>query len=83
MVIKMAKLKVYGGLTFVNGKQLRTIIAETSQKKASKKLGITLGDLRNYWSATGNKIEVDMATSKPGFVFKASTSMGSDFKLDE
>lgn len=76
----MAKLKVYGGLVF-NGKrkQVRTIVATTSQKNAAALVGCTVSEIRNYWSETGNDMEIATALALPGVVLQASTDMGNDF----
>lgn len=67
------KLKVYEGLTFhkIRGKmrQVRTIVATTSQKRASRLTGESLYTIRNYWAVTGNENEIAVATPHPGIVF--------------
>lgn len=63
-------LKVYGGLTFVGGKQVRTIVATTSQKLAAELTGVSLSYLRAYWSVTGNAHEIEVAMAMPGTVFR-------------
>lgn len=73
------KLKVFAGLTFEKGKQLRTIVAASSQKQAAALVGESLSSFRTWWTDTGNDIECQTALSKPGTVFKASTIMGFDF----
>ncbi|MGE8063800.1 hypothetical protein [Pseudomonas sp. NPDC089569] len=64
-------LKVFGGLTMVKGKQVRTIVAASSQKKAAELVGVSLSYLRGYWSETGNAVELKTALSQPGVVFTA------------
>lgn len=73
------KLKVFGGLTIKNGKQVRTIVATTSQQKAADLVGISLGHLRDYWSVTGNPVELELALSKPNAVFISDSTFGKDF----
>lgn len=60
--------KVFGGLSFVRGKQLRTIVAAKSQKAAAEALGVSLSYLRNYYAITGNRQELEQALSQPGVV---------------
>ena len=79
-IIKHKRLKVFSGCLMHHGKQLNTIVATHTQKEAAKLLGISLYELRNYWSETGNDIEINVATSKPGVVFWASSYMGYDLK---
>jgi len=81
----MAKIKVWGWVA-INHKRsrehsgmVRTIIAERSQKRAAAIVGSSLHEFRNYWSETGNKIEIETATQQPGVIFQATTSMGHDF----
>lgn len=76
------KLKVYGGLTFEDGKQVRTIVATTSMKKVAELTGISYGHVREYWSATYNDLELATALCHPNLVFKASSCMGFDFKAE-
>jgi predicted NAD-dependent protein-ADP-ribosyltransferase YbiA (DUF1768 family) len=73
-------MKVYGGLTFVDGKQVRTIVAAKSWTQAARLIGQSVNSLKQYWAITGNKVELETALSKPLTVFKASTSMANDFK---
>lgn len=62
-------LKVWGGQTFVKGKQYRTIVAASSQTKAAKLVGESMYHFREYWEETGNKVELATALAKPGVVF--------------
>lgn len=79
------KLKVYAGLTFVGGKQCRTIVAAPTKKAALEALKVCAGrmslyEFNNYWTDTGNKIELEVALAKPLTVFRASGTMNYDFK---
>jgi len=80
------KLKVYAGLTFVRGKQCRTIVAAPSKKAALEALEtvgagrMSMYEFTNYWSATGNKIELEVALAKPLTVFRANGTDRYDFK---
>jgi hypothetical protein len=77
----MAILKVFGGLVHMGARgQCRTIVATTSQAKAAEALHCSLGELRGWWSETGNKDELATALPKPGQVFIATSSMGRDFR---
>lgn len=77
----MSKLKVYGGLTFMNGEQYRTIVATTSKKKACEIVGGSLYHFNNYWSETGNKLEIEVATSQPETIFVAPNDyISKDYK---
>ena len=74
------ELKVFGGMMIVRGKQLRTIVATTSQKKASELTGESLSYIRSHWAVTGNEIECETALACSENVFRASTSRGKDFR---
>jgi len=76
----MKKLKVFGGCTFVDGRQVRTIIATTSKKKVAEVTGIQYARVLDYWSQTFNKVELEIALAKPETVFVASSFMGEDFR---
>jgi hypothetical protein len=71
-------LKVYGGLTMLHGKQVRTIVATTSQKAAAELVGISLSYLRGYWSETWNRQELEVALAQPGTVFRTDLK-GKEF----
>jgi hypothetical protein len=43
----MAKLKVFGGWTFRNGKQVRAVVAAISQKEVANITGDSLHHIRN------------------------------------
>ncbi len=62
-------LKVFGGLLFKQGKQIRHIVSASSQKKAAELLGVSVGEVRSLWAQTGNKIELEVALAQPGTVF--------------
>ena len=62
------KLKVFGGRIFLGHlcpRGGRAVIATTSQKKAAEIAGTSLGEIRNYWSTTGNPREVELAMANP------------------
>lgn len=73
-------LKVFGGLTFVGGKQVRTIVAAKSQKAAAEAVGISLGEFRNYWAETGNDQELEIALPQPGIVFIEAVPRSGEFQ---
>ena len=74
------KMKVFGGLVFKGRKQVRTIVAATSQAKAAESVGATLSGFRGWWAETGNKIELATAIPNPGQVFQSSGTMDKDFR---
>ncbi len=82
----MSKLKVYGGLTTINGKQARTIIAATSMASAAEAVVACTGDrvppsrFRNYWVVSGNHLEMTLALGRPGVVFRASPNNRYELK---
>lgn len=69
----MRKLKVYGGNEFYrleSGlKQLRTIIATTSQKEVARIMNISLYEVKTYWAETGNDGELSVALLNPGVAY--------------
>ena len=75
-------LKVFGGMSYENGKQVRTIVATTSKKKASELTGVSYAEVRSHWCETQNDLELATALPYPNLVFKASSSMGFDFKAE-
>lgn len=76
----MASLKVYGGLMHRKGRQVRTIVATTSWKRAAELVGTTVGQMKGFWSIAVNATELAIAMASPDVVFEASSSMGKDFK---
>lgn len=77
------KLKVFGGLTRENGKYVRTIVATTTQKRASELVELSINELRTYWSITGNETELAVALAKPETVFKTKTENVGDKDFKE
>jgi len=61
--------KVFGGMTFHDGKQVRAVVAAPNQKRAAELVGMSVGEFRQFWSVTGNSEEISAALSRPGTVF--------------
>lgn len=64
------KLKTFGGCVIQGGRQFRVVVATTSQAKAAKAAGVSVGYVRDYWSQTSNPKEIELAESEPGRVFE-------------
>lgn len=62
-------MKVYGGNSFRHGKQIRVIAAVKSQAEFSRLTRFTRGYIRDYCCETGNKLELEVANSRPGVLF--------------
>jgi len=79
----MKTLKVYGGHSYMNFKQFldkkphRAIVAAYTQKQVIEIAGISMSELRNYWSETGNKRELETATEVGMWVYD-----GNEFHKD-
>ncbi len=78
------EMKVWSGLMHGRGQvQAPTVVAATSQKAACAILNrhsrMSLYEFRNYWSETGNAIDIEAAMSDPGAVFQASDSRARDY----
>jgi hypothetical protein len=80
-VKKHKKLKVFGGILYLQGGEHRAIIATSSQKKAAEIVGVSLWSFRKYWTETGNKKELEAALSEPEVVLVSKGFIsGSVFK---
>lgn len=71
--------KVFGGLKPVQGKQLRTIVAASSQKQAAELLGVSVSYLRDYFVVTGTPAEVAAALAAPGVVLQATGERSTEY----
>ena len=71
--------KVFGGLKQVQGKQLRTIVAATSQKQAAELLGVSVSFLKDYFAVTGTPAEVAAALAAPGVVLQATGERSTEY----
>jgi hypothetical protein len=60
----MAKVKVFIGTKFVDGKQARVLIATTSKKRVSEIANITLGEVNNFFTVTANETDIERAMQK-------------------
>jgi hypothetical protein len=69
--------KVYGGCFFLNGNQVRGIMAGT-QVEIAKATNNGLAYIRNYWIETGNVKELEIALKTPGVLFWCSNNHYSD-----
>lgn len=76
----MAKLKVFGGLMMGSRRQVRVIVAASSQSKVASLVGETLGTIRGYWVESGNDRELALALANPGQVFRARDSCSGNYK---
>ena len=67
----MAKrLRVYGGMVIRPTGQRRAIIAAHNAQEVATALGnASAYYVRDYWSVTGNKNDIDTAMAKPGVLF--------------
>ncbi len=66
--------------------QCRAIIAAKSWKAAhavvvQRTPNMTLGHMRVYWSITGNKKQIEMATKHPGRLLLSSSLAADDYEL--
>ena len=65
----MRKYKVWGGLTVHRGKQIRTVVATKTKKKAIEIIRqinyIGYSYFNDYWYETGNEKELKLALAKP------------------
>jgi len=62
----MNQLKVYGGMSYNSSyKQERVVCAVYSQKEVAQLTGNSINYIRDYWSITGNREEIEKATANP------------------
>lgn len=69
-----ARVKVFGGMVTRIGlshRQMRAIVACSSQAKAAQIVGESIGAIQKYWSVTGNPAEVVAANRRPGVLLVA------------
>ena len=65
------ELKVWGGRFYISGQRTaRAIIAARSRAEAARVLAQfhprnAVGEIRDYWSVTGNEAEIAAATAQP------------------
>ena len=67
----MKQPKVYSGSFFMNGNQVRGIMAGT-QAEIAKATGSGVAYIRNYWIETRNEKELEIALKRPGVLFWCS-----------
>ncbi|KKL13035.1 hypothetical protein LCGC14_2529790 [marine sediment metagenome] len=63
------KFKVYGGMSFHKGKQVRAIVATKTKKKARELFDISYSYFTDYFGETGNEKELEIALANPEIVF--------------
>lgn len=68
----MAKLKVYGGITYGAEGQFRTVVAATSKSKAASILNITIYQMNSWWTETLTSTRSRRRCLSRGLFFKAS-----------
>lgn len=73
----MKQPKVYAGMFFLNGNQVRGIMAGT-QAEIAKATNNGLAYIRNYWTETGNAKELEIALRSPGVLFWCSGTACSE-----
>ena len=75
----MAQLKVYSGVMYVRGRQVRALVASTAQTKVAALTGESLSRVSGYWRVTGNTSDIATATAAPETVFVSSSTATRDF----
>jgi hypothetical protein len=73
-------LKVFSGLVKVMGIQRPTIVAATTQKRASELLGVSIRIMCDYWEVSEDQTEIAVATAQPETVFRSSKILAKDFQ---
>lgn len=73
-------MKVYGGSCFINGKQVRAIIACKYKKDAIDILNLSYAYFKDFWCETGNDEELKIALSKPYMIFYRGISDYTPYK---
>lgn len=73
-------LKVFSGLVKVMGIQRPTIVAATTQKRASELLGVSIRIMCDYWEVSEDPTEIEVTTAQPETVFRASKILAKDFQ---
>ena len=63
------KSKVYAGMDFVSGIQVRCFLAVSTKKEIAKRMNSTPYHIRTYWEETGNKLELLLAYTYPDEIF--------------
>ena len=79
----MRKYKVWGGLLFKDGKQVTTIVATLTKKKALLLLNLGANYFNDHWSETGNSIQIEAALNNLEIVLYSNEMYNStveDFK---
>lgn len=56
------KLKVFGGHTFYENKQVRTLVVAYTKKQAAELIGVYYKYFSEYFIETGNSTELSVAT---------------------
>jgi hypothetical protein len=83
--MRKMELKVFGGWTLIDGKQVAAVVAASSQRNAVAALaeygiGLTVRELVAYWPITGNRKQCEVALAVPGTVYAASSLDTDDYK---
>ena len=58
-------MKVFSGMCFVNGIQMRACVGTKSQKRVAEITGQSLYHVRGYWSESGNLNQKIATTANP------------------
>jgi hypothetical protein len=71
----------YTGRYYIAGKQCQAIVTARSKKLAAELLSISTGEFRNYWSKTGNTLQLEVAQdNKVFYTTENHPSKVSDWK---
>lgn len=77
-------MKVYGGSIFINGKQVRAIVAAKSKAAAIRFLspyGVSSSYFKGYWCETGNIEELRVGLGTPEVVFYTADRFHREYKV--
>jgi hypothetical protein len=61
------EVATYTGRYWKAGRQCRAIVTASSKKLAAELLSIPMNEFRNYWSKTGNKLQLEVAQENKVF----------------
>lgn len=73
----------YTGRLYQNGEQVSAIVTASTKKLAAELLAVPMSEFRDYWSKTGNSIQLEVAKENKVFYTRSPYPKDASYYLEK